>query len=168
MSQEETEIGNLLEIVLEDEEEDLDEDETEAPMVLEEDERESDMWIDEPDMAQELTATLDDIVSQKEEPDPDVLLMMAEFSSTRLPCMAHLLQLAVKDAIQSNPLVKEIKKKLSRTIKFFNKSTFWYRKLKLKYPSLVKPWTTRWNSLYHCLKRILERVWARIKNKRAC
>jgi len=72
----------------------------------------------------------------------------------RNSCLAHLLQLAIKDALR-NKEVAAIIKKVSTIVTWFHKSdknnTALRQLCKL---GLVRPCDTRWNSLYHCLKRL--------------
>ncbi|XP_035713793.1 uncharacterized protein LOC118438118 [Folsomia candida] len=74
----------------------------------------------------------------------------------RNSCLAHLLQLAIRDAISENDFVVSLIKDVNGIVRFFHKSTHYYSKLKKINGdlSLIKPCTTRWNSQYHCLKRI--------------
>jgi len=75
----------------------------------------------------------------------------------RNACLAHLLQLAIRDSINSNPAVVSISKKVNDIVKFINNSNKCLADLRSKTGglSLVKPCATRWNSVYYCLKRIL-------------
>lgn len=74
---------------------------------------------------------------------------------TRNACLAHLLQLAIKDSAKSSLIVMGLAKKLTEVITFFNRSSHHYTKLKERAGySLVKPCATRWNSLYHGFQRL--------------
>jgi len=75
----------------------------------------------------------------------------------RNPCLAHLLQLAIKDAIRESEPVTDLIKRANSIVNFFTKSNHYYTKLKEinGNMSLIKPCTTRWNSQFHCLKRII-------------
>jgi hypothetical protein len=73
----------------------------------------------------------------------------------RNACLAHLLQLGIKDRINFSKLVKDLIKRINDIVNYFHKSNFWYSKLRKEIQiSLLKACTTRWNSQYHCLKRI--------------
>lgn len=74
-------------------------------------------------------------------------------------CMAHLLQLAIKDAIKLCELVKLLLKKCKQIVNFFAKSSRWKDELKKETGglTLVKSVEVRWNSDYKCLKRILRK-----------
>lgn len=77
---------------------------------------------------------------------------------TRNSCLAHLLQLAIKDAL-NEPRVAALVKKVNALVKWFHKSNKFYTELrKLTGLGLIKPCDTRWNSFYHCLKRLLRDV----------
>lgn len=71
-------------------------------------------------------------------------------------CLAHLLQLAVKDGIKTSPFVVQIIKKVNDIVKFLQKSTKLYSELRKKTNGLglVKPCATRWTSTFQCLRRI--------------
>jgi len=75
----------------------------------------------------------------------------------RIGCLAHLIQLAIKDALWEKGIVKNTVKKIGDIVKYFHKSDKWYMNLRKRIGglSLVKPCATRWNSLYHSLKRII-------------
>ncbi len=76
---------------------------------------------------------------------------------TRNGCLAHLLQLAIKDGIKSSSLVPKLVKKVNDIVTFFSKSCMWKEALKQKTNNLtlVKPIEVRWNSTFSCLQRIL-------------
>ena len=77
----------------------------------------------------------------------------------RIPCSAHLMQLAVKDSLKKNVWAKKIEQIVRKLTSFFNKSTSHTNKLKkLAGVKLVKIGETRWNSLYHAIKRICRPV----------
>jgi len=74
----------------------------------------------------------------------------------RNPCLAHLAQLAIKDSLGEVDEVLVLLKKINGMITWFFANKQQYGELcestKL---SLVRPCVTRWNSTYHCLKRLL-------------
>jgi hypothetical protein len=88
----------------------------------------------------------------------------------RIGCMAHLIQLAVKDAISSSSYVKNLDNRLKEIVGFFRKSNHWYTKLRKMTSNIgvVQPGTTRWNSSYHSLKRLVGTGRVRLQNMRAC
>lgn len=69
-------------------------------------------------------------------------------------CLAHLLQLAIKDGIKSTTLVPKLVKKVNDIVTFFSKSCMWKEGLKKKTNDLVlvKPIEVRWNSTYSCFQ----------------
>lgn len=71
----------------------------------------------------------------------------------RNPCLAHLLQLAVKDALRP---MRKLLERVNEVVNFFTRSNHYYDLLREKTGGigLLKPCPTRWNSLYACLKRI--------------
>lgn len=75
----------------------------------------------------------------------------------RNPCLAHLLQLGIKDALKKFQNLKALKSKVTRAINFFTKSPKFYEKLRQKTQglSLVKPCETRWNGFFDCCNRLL-------------
>ena len=81
-----------------------------------------------------------------------------DFPLKRNACLPHLLQLAIKDAINSSCKVASVIKHVNDIVSFFSKSHKSYNILRKKISglSLVKPCTTRWNSVYHSLKRIVD------------
>jgi len=80
------------------------------------------------------------------------------FPIQRNSCLAHLLQLAIKDALKQS-FVADMAKKVNHIITWFHKSNIHYTKLKLLTKiGLKKPCETRWNSFYHCLSRLCEEV----------
>lgn len=74
----------------------------------------------------------------------------------RNECLAHLLQLAIKDALRQNPLAQDTVKRVTSVVAFFNRSAKFYTKLRQRSSglNLVAPVEVRWNSLYYCLKRM--------------
>lgn len=111
---------------------------------MEEDENEDDDWED---------LNLDGELSEEEEEQ-----MVQERKLVRNGCNSHLLQCAIKDSLNAVPAVLKLTKKVNEIVTFFHRSNFWYNKLRqqIKGLALLKPCTTRWNSLYHCLKRIFK------------
>lgn len=94
-----------------------------------------------------------------EEDDVDEVVITPEpHKLVRNGCNSHLLKCAIKDALQSVPGLSKITKKVNDIVNFFHRSNFWYAKLRERTNGLgiLTPCTTRWNSLYHCLKRIFK------------
>lgn len=81
-------------------------------------------------------------------------------SMERNPCLAHLTQLAIKDALTKSEFVNNMIKRANDLVTFFHRSNHYYTKLRQENGNiaLVKPCVTRWNSQYSCLKRIVEKV----------
>lgn len=102
---------------------------------------------------------IQDFVSQKEDPRgvEEDILQGVEMTPTRNSCLAHLLQLGVKDAIAGSVYVTNMIKKVNDIVTFFHRSSYFNGKLRKENGdlALVKPCVTRWNSQYHCLKRLL-------------
>jgi hypothetical protein len=72
-------------------------------------------------------------------------------------CKAHLIQLAINDAIKSNVRVQKLITNVAGVINFFRRSNYWYgelRKLTVKGKGLRCINTTRWNSTYIALERL--------------
>ena len=116
----------------------------------------------------EVEATLD---SDFEDDDEDFICdetfnaNVAEMLSTftkegRISCMAHSLQLAVKDALEADKDAKNIVCRFKRILSFFyysffSKSTHWSGQFKEQSGGLdfIKPGETRWNSILFALER---------------
>lgn len=72
----------------------------------------------------------------------------------RNSCLAHLLQLGIRDALR-NTFGAGIISKVNTIITWFHKSNKQYMELRRQSKlGLLKPCETRWNSTYYCLKRI--------------
>lgn len=115
--------------------------------------------VDSPDSSDE--SSDDELVLSEEENDiTDTLAAaMTDADVRRIPrysCLAHLLQLAVKDAINASTLVVDIMETTSKIVAFFHKSNHYYSQLKALSGQLglLKPCVTRWNSTYYCLERV--------------
>jgi hypothetical protein len=78
----------------------------------------------------------------------------------RNSCLAHLLQLAIKQPFTLNTYVRKLIGKVNSIVAFFSRSTHWRAKLKNKSGGLrlIKPCSTRWNSQYHCIKRMCRKI----------
>jgi len=87
----------------------------------------------------------------------EALSSMSNHTFRRNGCLAHLLQLGIKDAVAASLTVKTVTKKLTEVVSFFHRSPKWSSKLKAITNGmvLIRPCTTRWNSLYLCLSRML-------------
>jgi hypothetical protein len=74
----------------------------------------------------------------------------------RNPCLAHLLQLAIKDTLRKCHFVEEIVKRVQKIINFFSKSPKFTEMLRerTKGYALLKIGITRWNSTFDALQRI--------------
>jgi hypothetical protein len=73
-------------------------------------------------------------------------------------CNCHLLQLAIKDALnRANEQILNFMKKINQIVTFFHVSNKYYGQLREKNGKLaiLQPCVTRWSSQYHCLKRLL-------------
>ncbi len=95
-----------------------------------------------------------------EERDQDIqngILSWDHAQLVRNGCLAHLLQLAVKDSIKSCNLVSKLIKKVNDVVTFFTRAAMWKEALLLETGNLtlVKPIETRWNSAYMSIERIL-------------
>lgn len=76
----------------------------------------------------------------------------------RNSCLAHLLQLAIKDAM-SHKEDSAFVKKVNSIVTWFHKTNKYYTSLReASGLALVKPCDTRWNSTYHCLKRLSREI----------
>lgn len=75
---------------------------------------------------------------------------------SRNPCLAHLTQLAIKDAIGGSATVKRILEKINSIVTWFHNHTSWYTMLKdlTGEIHLIRPCVTRWNSQFYCLQRL--------------
>jgi len=102
--------------------------------------------------------------------DEDDAIDVAQLCPTnahRNSCLAHLLQLAIKDAIQSSELVKEVTAKVNSIVSYFNKSPQRHVEL-MKLTSglrMIKPVATRWNSLHNSMHRMRRVVNKEVKKK---
>lgn len=75
-------------------------------------------------------------------------------SIRRNSCLAHLLQLGIRDALK-NKFVTNIIGKVNTIVTWFHKSNKQYMALRERTKlGLLKPCETRWNSTYYCLKRM--------------
>lgn len=74
----------------------------------------------------------------------------------RNSCLAHLLHLAVKDAIKESLFVTTICKRVTEIVSFFHTHTKWNDKLLAATNNIVpmKPVDTRWSSVFAALKRL--------------
>ncbi|CAG7832957.1 unnamed protein product [Allacma fusca] len=76
---------------------------------------------------------------------------------TKVPCYAHMLQLVIKDAINSSETVKLLIKDVKSLKKFFHASPYWYDKFKaLAGKGLVNQADTRWNTVNYVFNRLKE------------
>jgi hypothetical protein len=82
--------------------------------------------------------------------------------SCRLPCVAHTLQLAIKDALKNTPFAVKLVDEASSVVVFFRRSLFWNAELKKLSGglTLLADVPTRWNSSLIMLRRLsAEDVW---------
>lgn len=88
----------------------------------------------------------------------DQLLGAAEVE--RNTCHSHLAQLAVNNAIKGSKFVTDLVAKVNTLVTFFTRHSHIYSKLKEKTGGLclLKPVDTRWNSQYHCFKRLCREI----------
>ncbi len=101
---------------------------------------------------EEINSAIDNVISEWS------TLKTTEERRSRNSCLAHLLQLAIKDALNQEE-VASIIKKVNAIITWFHKSNKYYTALReLSGLALVKPCETRWNSTYHCLKRLTREI----------
>jgi hypothetical protein len=80
----------------------------------------------------------------------------------RLPCIAHTIQLALKDAFRKVPSAEKVIKEASSVVVFFHRSLYWGCELKKKPDGrkLLSAVPTRWNSNMIMLRRLsTELVW---------
>lgn len=82
-----------------------------------------------------------------------------EATFQRLGCLAHALQLVIKEALNSNQAAKDLIHTVNEMVSFFHKSNTWteklYRRTKLHVVPIGK---TRWNTVSIALERMLEVV----------
>lgn len=78
----------------------------------------------------------------------------------RNACLAHLAQLAIKDAICGQGTIKALIKRAGDIVTFFHRSNHYYTSLREinGNRSVLKPCVTRWNSQHACLQRFVEDV----------
>lgn len=89
-------------------------------------------------------------------------------SFIRLGCIAHGLQLVIKDTINSSSVAKKIVERVMAVITFFNNSNYWNSKLVLKTKlSVVAPGATRWNGIIFAMERLLK-VCMHVKLEATC
>ncbi len=83
-------------------------------------------------------------------------------ASCRLPCVAHTLQLVIKDALKQVPSVDKSIKEASTVVGFFHRSLHWGCELKKQTNGLglLAAVPTRWNSSLIMLRRLSqENIW---------
>lgn len=73
-------------------------------------------------------------------------------------CLAHLLQLGIRDAMNATKQVAALKKKVTDIVSFFNRRPHYKHLLKQKTGGLVliPAVCTRWDATYYCFNRILD------------
>lgn len=76
----------------------------------------------------------------------------------RLRCCAHTIQLAINDAVKSNPNIKELIVYMDHIIRTFKRSPKKTEELRSKgiKKALIKHGTTRWNSILFAAERLIE------------
>lgn len=81
---------------------------------------------------------------------------------SRMPCIAHTLQLAIKDAIRKVPMAEKVLKEANAVVVFFHRSLYWSTELKKRTDgrTLLSAVPTRWNSSLTMLRRLsMEDIW---------
>ncbi len=74
----------------------------------------------------------------------------------RLGCLAHALQLVIKEALSSSQTAKDLIQAVNEMVSFFHKSNTWTEKLYRKTKHHVVPiGKTRWNTVSIALERML-------------
>lgn len=101
--------------------------------------------------------------SSQENVEDMLVKSLGEWSNckvVRKGCLAHLLQLTIKDAIGCNNTVLSLCKKVTKIVTRMNQSPKLTDKLRNATDGLilVKPCPTRWNSMYDALRRITLRT----------
>lgn len=93
------------------------------------------------------------------------IMNASEHKIVRNPCLAHLLQLAIKDAIVRSPNVNRMINKVNTIVRFFHKNTHYYTKLRECNGNLtlLKPCVTRWNAQHDSLKRFVHEKRKKVK-----
>jgi hypothetical protein len=92
----------------------------------------------------------------------DVHEIVERSTSCRLSCVAHTLQLSIKDALKCVPLAEKIIKESNAVVVFFRRSLFWNEELRKLSGglTLLADVPTRWNSSLIMLKRLSQsEVW---------
>jgi hypothetical protein len=96
-----------------------------------------------------------DFIDFLEENEEERIDFASQFE--RNPCLAHLLQLGIRNASDFSMLVKKLSKHVNEIVAFFGRSSHFNTKLMEKTSgiSLVRPCITRWNALFSCFNRII-------------
>lgn len=97
----------------------------------------------------------------------DIFDSSDHFKLERNPCLSHLLQLAIKDAIQENLPAKKMIERVNGIVGFFHKNTHYYTALRECNGnlSLLKPCITRWNAQHDSLKRLVHKKPNKVRYK---
>lgn len=107
--------------------------------------------VDFEDVEDDDTKLLDEFI------DNDITQHWKDASFDRLGCIAHALQLVVKDVLTSSKTSQEIIKILNALVNFFHKSNTWsellVKKTKLQVVTVGK---TRWNTVSIAMERLLK------------
>lgn len=104
--------------------------------------------------APDFALVIEDITS-----DPEInegACQLFKTSSQHHHCLAHLLQLAIRDSLKC-PIIQNVCKKLQSIVRWFSRSNHFYTKLKdVTKNALISPCETRWNSMFLSLERFLK------------
>jgi len=99
----------------------------------------------------------EDLEIQPDSVTDDIVAQLLPGNAIQNSCLAHLLQLAIKDAIKASPIVRDVTTRINTIVSYFNKSPSRCSQLTeltdgLK---LIKPIAIRWNSLHNALHRLM-------------
>lgn len=88
----------------------------------------------------------------------DISEIIKPSSLEQASCVAHSLQLVVKDGLAADATAGALICRLNDMITFFSRSNYWTKQLKLKTTGvdIRKHGTTRWNSLLYALEQVTD------------
>jgi hypothetical protein len=105
----------------------------------------------------------DSIVGIVRDNGPDITAALNSSKYTAYPCVAHTLQLVVKDGCVDHPKINNVVKKAKKVVGSFKKSAkntkvlkSLQKQLNLPEHRLIQEEPTRWNTTFYMLKRLLE------------